>query len=160
MKGKDKGFSLVELIVVIAIMAVATTIGGYALSTISLANTKNCATEIKSKLDLTRMEATRSVAEASREVLIYADESGVYLKVGDGDAERIGNSSVTVKCDGDGFTNANLIDRTTSNGGVRFSYDKSSGAFDKMECSKMVVSGAGREYTLTLYAKTGKIKME
>ena len=152
MRGKDKGFTLVELIVVIAIMAVATTVGGYALSTISLANTKNCATEIKSKLDLTRMEATRSVAEAAREVLIYEDESGVYLKVGDGEAERIGNASVSVTCDGQ------ALEETTN--GVRFSYDKSSGAFTKFGCSKMVVSGAGREYTLTLYAKTGKVKME
>lgn len=155
MRGKDKGFTLVELIVVIAIMAVATTVGGYALSTISLANTKNCATEIKSKLDLTRMEATRSVAEAAREVLIYEDESGVYLKVGDGEADRIGNSSVSVTCDGQALEGI-----TSEHGGVRFSYDKSSGAFTKLGCSKMVVSGAGREYTLTLYAKTGKVKME
>lgn len=152
MRGKDKGFSLVELIVVIAIMAVATTVSGYALSTISLANAKNCATEIKSKLEAVRMDATRNVEGDVQVVELYSDDGSVYLKVGTMEPKRIGNSNVKVVCDGK--------ELSTIEEPVEFSFDKSSGAFDEIGCKTIVVSGASREYTLTLYAKTGKVKME
>jgi len=150
MRGKDKGFSLVELIVVIAIMAVAVSVSGYALSTISLANAKNCATEIKSKLDLVRLESTTNLDQAAQVLWLYEKDDSVYLQVGSGTAKEIGNSSVTVKCDGSALTED----------GVKFQYDKGSGAFVTFGCGKIEVSGAGREYTLTLYQKTGKVKME
>lgn len=150
MKGKDKGFSLVELIVVIAIMAVATTVSGYALSTITLANAKNCATEIKSKFDLVRMESTTNLDQEPQILWLYEEDDNVYLKVGTGEAKKVGNSSVTVKCDGTAL----------SSDGVKFQYDKGSGAFSTFGCSKIEVSGASREYTITLYKPTGKVKME
>lgn len=152
MRGKDKGFSLVELVVVIAIMAVATTVGGYALSTISLANAKNCATEIKSKLEKTRMESTTDIEGDAPVVELYSEDGSVYLKVGTMEPEEIGNSRVTVVCDGE--------ELSTKTERVEFSFDKSSGAFDDLGCKTIVVSGGSREYTLTLYEKTGKIKME
>ena len=54
---KNKGFSLVELIVVIAIIGVMTAVGGYSLTAISSANAKECAKEIEAGLISTRTES-------------------------------------------------------------------------------------------------------
>lgn len=160
MKRKDKGFSLIELIVVIALMAVAVTVSGYSLSYISLANAKNCATEIKSKLEAARAETTTRVKESPTVVLISADDEGVYYHIGGTEGytvKKIGNSTINVKCDG---TELKSISDPSQNEGIQFIYDKASGAFKTVGCNKMTVSSGGRTYTLTFYQATGKIKME
>lgn len=158
MKGKNKGFSLVELIVVIAIMAVAMTASGFLLSNISLANAKNCATEIQSAMEKSRMETTKRVEGSAPkvEISIGADDN-VYLELGNGSQEKIGNSSVTVKYS-DGGTLKNLKDKSDKK--LVFSYKKATGGFDEMPTDKMVITAAGREYTLTCYKTTGKVTME
>lgn len=156
MKGKNKGFSLVELIVVIAIMAVAMTASGFLLSNISLANTKNCASEIQSALEKSRMETTKRVEGSALEVEISigADDC-VYLKLGNGGQEKIGNSSVTVK-----YSASGTMTKLEKNEKLVFSYKKATGGFDAMPTDKLVVTGAKREYTITCYKTTGKVTME
>lgn len=157
MKRNDKGFSLIELIVVIALMAVALTVGGMALSNITLANTKRCASELKSTMEMVRMEALKSSKDESLILSIYEDADGnVMVKVGSRDAEKIANSNVRVTYSLNGGEASEL-----SGGGVlQFSFDRGSGAFKTMGANKILVSGAGREYELTCYSKTGKVTLE
>lgn len=155
MREKDKGFSLIELIVVIAIMAVALGVGSYSLSAISLANAKECATEIKSTLEAARMETVRSASNPG--VQIYRGTDGVYMQAGNNAAKKIGSSGVTVKYQegsewkelGQGTANA-----------LKFVFDKSTGGFSTFGTNKIVVSSAGKEYTITCYKLTGKVEME
>lgn len=152
----DKGFSLVELIVVIALMAVALTVGGFALSTISLANAKNCATEIKSNLEMARMESTRTVAENAPKIVISKGSDGnIYLKAGSGSSEKIGNSSVSVQ-----YKTSEGYKELEESEQLIFSFEKSTGAFEQCTSNEFIVSSAGREYKITCYEKTGKVKLE
>ena len=156
MKGKDKGFSLVELIVVIAMMAVAVTVTSLALSNITLANAKKCATELRTALELARVETTGRVAGDAPVIRLYKDDGSIYLKAGDAGAEEIGNGSVKVQYRTEsGGTLADLDDT-----GLQFQYKKSTGGFARMDAKEIVISGAYREYVITLYETTGKVKMD
>lgn len=169
---KNRGFSLIELIVVIAIMAVALTVGGYALSAISLANAKNCATEIKSSLEKTRMQACStdnasivtgagSTGSSKAIMTLKKDSSGKVIIVNyDGSSKEIGGKAVTVRygismeMDEDDYL---YLDTS----GVTFGFNRSTGGFsDSTDVRIIQVSSGGRTYKLTCYALTGKIKME
>lgn len=163
MKGKDKGFSLIELIVVIGMMAVALTVGGLALTNISLANAKGCATEIKTSLEMLRMESTRKISGNAPSLYIYKKNGDIYLKVGSADEEKIGNSNVSIKYRS--YNSEELIELGETTAGttdLKFTYVKSTGGFkaDEFAVDQIVVSSASREYVITLYKHTGKVKMD
>lgn len=155
-KGNDKGFSLVELIVVIAMMAVAVTVTSLSLSNITLANAKKCATEIRTSLELARVETTGRVAGEAPVIWIYKDDGNIYLKAGDAEAEEIGNGSVKVQYRAKSGESLSELD----DAGIKFQYKKSTGGFVDMDAKEIVVTGAYREYVITLYEKTGKVKMD
>ncbi len=159
---KNRGFSLIELIVVIAIMAVALTVGGYALSAISLANAKNCATEIKTSLEKTRMQACSTDKGTTHATLsLYRDSNGkvVIDKSYEGTTKEIGGRAVKVeyRMKGDGTDYIPL--GTTA---ITFGFNRSTGGFtdpDNLVENIRITSG-GKTYILTCYGLTGKIKME
>lgn len=157
MEKNNKGFSLVELIVVIAIMAVALTVGSYSLSTIALANSKRCATEIKSALESARIESCRSNGELELSIF-KGDDGGVMMQVSGKEPKEISNSAVSVSYKLH-KTDDSYISLGTEK--LTFVFDRSSGAIKGSSgCYQILVSGGGREYTITCYKNTGKIKME
>lgn len=161
MERNDKGFSLVELIVVIAMMAVALTVSSLSLSNITLANAKKCAAKLQSNLELIRVESTRRVSGDAPILKLYREDGDIYLKAGESEAEVVGNSSVTVKYRIPGEASfTELIDKDEGGAVLQFSYVKSTGGFATLGAEKILVSGANREYNITLYKNTGKVKMD
>ena len=160
---KNRGFSLIELRVVIAIMAVALTAGGYALSAISLANAKNCATEIKSSLEKTRMQACSTDKGTTHATLsLYRDSNGkvVIAKSYEGTTKEIGGRAVKVEYRMKG-ANAETYQQLGTTA-ITFGFNRSTGGFtdpDNLVENIRITSG-GKTYTLTCYGLTGKIKME
>ena len=57
----NKGFSLVEIIVVIGIIAVVTSVAVYGFGFLSLADCNKCATRINSGLSTARSESMKTV---------------------------------------------------------------------------------------------------
>ena len=159
---KNRGFSLIELIVVVAIMAVALTVGGYALSAISLANAKNCATEIKSSLEKTRTQACSTDKGTDKATLTLKRDSasGKVLIINyDGSSKEIGGKTVSVKYR-TGTGNSDVYQDLGTNV-LTFGFNRSTGGFsDDTSVRQIQISSGGRTYTLTCYALTGKIKME
>lgn len=153
---KNKGFSLIELIVVIAIMAVAMAIGGYALSAVSLANAKSCANEINSALEMTRTHACSSDNQSN--VKFYRESDGTLMmkKNYEGVAKKIGSKVVILEYSVDDGKNYEKVTDTT---GITFTFNRSSGAFTS-EYDSLRISSGGKRYTIICYLLTGKTKME
>lgn len=162
---RNRGFTFIELIVVIAIMGVAMSVSSYALGVISLTNAKNCASEMESALEKTRTQSLSSDSDASlASVSFYVGTDGVYMeKSYEGTAKKIGGRGVAVTYqtkDGQTFT----LDAQR----LTFTFNRSSGAFreisldgtSKGECTAISVTGGGKTYTITCYPKTGKTKMQ
>lgn len=164
---KNRGFSLIELIAVVAIMGVALAVGGYSINAISLSRAKNCAQEINYALERTRTQSYSSdgIAYGTATLQLYKKGNDIYLKKSyEGTEKKIGNGAVTVT-----YTMKNdAAEKTLGEQPMIFSFNKSSGAFkntyvgteDGGICTSIKVSGGGKTYTITCYEKTGRTTIE
>ena len=103
-------------------------------------------------------------AYGTAELQIYRKNNAVYLKKNyEGTEEKIGGGNIIVT-----YTVKNGTETSLSTTPLRFSFDKSSGAFKTTylgtqaagDIATITVSGGGKTYTITCYAKTGRTKME
>lgn len=97
----NKGFSLIEIILVIGIIAVVTSAAFYGFGYLSMADCKKCATRINSGLGNARSQTMKNVEPVH--MFLYRYNGDYYIKydkndtiVKDDDAEKIGNSNVTL----------------------------------------------------------------
>lgn len=157
-----------ELIIVIAIMALLTGTAFFSINMIFGASAKTCANDIKEALAENKVTAMGK-SEAKVEIYRDASDNCVYVKqwVKKGDdweskePERLGNSRVYVAYVPKGGTETEL----TSGSSVQLCYDRSNGSFsDKSEgciiCTEIYVKGGSRFYKLTLTELTGKVTSE
>ncbi len=169
MKKDNRGFSLVELIIVLAIMgalAGATFIG---IGMISGKPAEECASKIFSTIQANR---TTAMGKFSASVSFYVGANGIYVveEVNgvDGTPVKIGEAGVKVqyRVTGDGAESwRNLGDSTAP---LVISYNRSTGAFHDLEamgmddkyCIEIKCSKANRTKTIALYHLTGKVSME
>lgn len=169
--GRNEGFSLVELIVVIAIMAVV--VGGVTLSVSVLANRKvsKCADEIVSTMERARV-LTLGKAQNDVECIIY-DDGGVYkakvIQGGNTVSDRkIGESPIEIKVYFDGGAEVPLSgvsgkSPASAEAGLHVIFDRASGAFvadvnvNGHYCTKIEVTNGTRKIDILTVGKTGKI---
>lgn len=153
---KNRGFSLIELIVVIAIMAVALAVGGYALNAISLANAKNCATEIKTSLEKTRTLACST--DGNETMRLYRDSTGKVVIEKEGTTKEVGGKSVKVEYR---IKDGEYGPIGSKEQALKFGFNRSTGGFsDESTVENLRITSGGKQYILTCYKLTGKIKME
>lgn len=167
-KMAPEGFSLVELIIVIAIMAIMT--GGVALTINMLrsADSKKLANELNS--GLTTLRSENMAKDKQSYMHLYWFDDKYYLEMSDqpepsrdGSGTEIGSGSVSVT-----FKGENDISMTPgSTQALSFSMKKKNGAFveevtndtneTKLKAtSEIVVSSDISEYTLVLVRDTGR----
>lgn len=157
MKKNNNGFSLVELIVVIAIMAVLVasviTYGGM----VGNSKAKKCAKELSTHMSQTKVCA---MSRTNASMTVYKDDTGVYVKSVQGDTEKIdkiGEKGVSIAYrdvrDSDTFTD---IDST----GIKLEFDRASGACKKMDsgkyCYGFKIEYGNMTYIVVLEPLTGK----
>jgi type II secretory pathway pseudopilin PulG len=164
MKKNNKGFSLVELIVIIALMAVLTTSIITYIGMVGDAQAKKCANGLSSGLSQTKVCA---MSRSKASITVYGDDTGVYIKTVQGNAERtekIGKDGVKVEFrtirDSDVFTPVG----TTLDSGVKIEFDRASGACKKMSngeyCYGFKVTAGQTTYIVNIEPLTGKASIQ
>lgn len=170
MRQDQKGFSLIELIVVIAIMGVLTgTVALLSFSTVSRQNVRNCVSEIEAQLD-----QTKTYAMSRKQALIYlwSDSNGVYAQMAvtnNAAGAALENEPLrTVGKSGIKLTykdSAGNIHNTSSADKLMLTFDRSSGAFEKdaatgLYCSEIILESGNHKFILKLVPQTGKYYIE
>jgi prepilin-type N-terminal cleavage/methylation domain-containing protein len=173
----NRGFSLVELVIVIAILAIVAGGVGISISTISNKKVTKCASEIASSIERTRV-LTLGKAQNDVECIISYDssDSSYYAVITQGGSEvqrqKVGESPIDVKVYFDGSSTGVSLGSITGQSpaststGLHIMFNRSSGAFlektnnaggEKNYCSKIVVTGGSKSIEITTVGKTGKI---
>lgn len=164
MKQDNKGFSLVELVIVLAIMAILITIGVRNLGVLDTYRCRECQTAIVSALQNNKVYClsksysnTSDVTSADTYLQIKYENKKVYLvthvKGADTKTEVISKGSNTEV--GYRKTSGSNIVYLADNGHIEIGFNRSSGAY---------LPTSGTDYYTNLYVKTGNkvrdIKLE
>lgn len=170
----NRGFSLVELVIVIAIIAVlsAATISG--LGYIWGTNVRSCANELKTavgKTQITTMGKTETTLHIYKDPAsgdYYKQElvvNGISASTSAEDPQKIGSGLVDIQFRT--FPSGTLIDLTGSNT-LDIQFDRSSGAQKVMTagagagecCDRIIVSFGSRKEDVVLVPATGKVYID
>jgi prepilin-type N-terminal cleavage/methylation domain-containing protein len=173
MKQNNKGMSLVELIVVMAIMAVLASAVGIGIGMISTKQVDQCATQLKSSVQGIRIT---TMGKYQTYLKVYNTANGVCIEEFTQDADGtvtssskiVGDSTVTVIYKLSDGTVFNLGD---SSNPLYIEFDRSSGALKKLPasmgsaqegkyCVEIEVSKGSKVRTLKIAYLTGKVTME
>lgn len=163
MKKNNQGFSLVELIVVIALMAIL--VGGVIsyVGTYGSTKVKNCAKEIESHFSETKVCA---MSKSQAYMIIYANDTGVYVKSVQGsnsETEKIGEKGLKVSYRNERNGTTYTTVGTTEAAGLKIEFDRASGACKKMAddkyCYAIQVTNGTSTYTVNIEPITGKSSM-
>lgn len=175
---KNQGFSIVELVVVIAIMALVTAGVGISVSSLNGSKVKKCADELVSAMESARVMTLGKEQNAVEAILYQEADGGIRVKTLRNNtviAEReLGESPIEIKVYFDNeATSYGLADiagnSPTGNteAGLHIMFNRSSGAFvektnkaggaEKDYCTKVEVTGQGRTIEINMVGKTGKI---
>lgn len=155
-KKDNRGFSLVEMIIIIAIM---TALGGvvvYGLSLVSGKSVTQCARQMQILFEQNR---TVAMGKESTYVVIYKTSSGVMAEEfinGSSSGKpptKIGESTVDVTCNGTSIGN-------TPSTGTKVEFDRSTGALKDNAKLVFVISRGSKVSTLTIERLTGKVRIE
>ena len=159
-KSNNQGFSLVELVIVMAIMAIVVTTVGLSISLVSGRKVKKCADEIVSTIERTRV-LSLGKDQGQVEFILSQDASGDYhVRIYQGSNASdgpildrvVGKDPIEVKVIFSGETEADAVElgdivgnsphaiHAAGEGGLRLIFNRASGAFEK---GTNAVGGAG-----------------
>ncbi len=160
MTKNNRGYSLIELIVVIAILMIVA--GGTILGVGVLSGkpADQCASSLNMAFSSHRVSAKGKAYDASKTYLIVKKESDdcIYTE------ESIDGNKTTLKICSKGVDLSYVqggVTKTLSPGNsIKFTFDRATGAFKVGDdISLITIKKASREYNLTLYNLTGKVKL-
>jgi type II secretory pathway pseudopilin PulG len=160
----------VELIIVVAIIAVVATMLFFSVSMIFSANAKACANAMQSAISDCKV-TTMGKSDAYLEIYLGSDDNiyaTMYVKENGAtdftaqEAQKLGGKRVTVTCipEGAGTSGTEL---TAGGASVKIRFDRASGSFADAEyanCAGFDIQGGSRHYKLSLTRLTGKVSLE
>lgn len=163
----NNGYSLIELIIVIAIMAVLLGTIVYSVTMVFSANSKTCANNIQRAIADCKVT---SMGKADAYMELWRDtDNNVYTQVYvyDGatagfvaqDRQQVGTSQVYVGYVKEGETIADATELTAGGSKVTIKFDRASGSFDAAaysNCAQIIVRGGSRHYAIDMVRVTGK----
>lgn len=173
MKMNNKGMSLVELMVVIAIITILGGVGIMGVNAMTGKPAQKCAQQIVYSLEKHR---TSTMGKVSAKYVLTRDANGdiyaiEYLSNNDtidpttdqASKIKLGDSKMKITFWQVGSSAATLYSLESGNGLV-LEFDRSSGAFKKQDdgsyCTEIIVERGGRTHKITLVPLTGKVYMQ
>ncbi|MCM1089691.1 MAG: type II secretion system GspH family protein [Butyrivibrio sp.] len=175
MRQDNRGMSLVELTIVVAIIAVVSAVGIMSFNAMSGKPAQQCAQKLVYSLEKHRTTSASKVGAyyvlsfdpATKEIVaeefVTNDLSLGYTSIGKS-AIGAANVEITYYVDGD------AAGHSLSAGAITLSFDRTSGAFKQLSssntatngryCTKIVASRGGREFEVTLVPFTGKVYID
>lgn len=169
MKRNNRGYSLVELIVVIAIMAVLTGFVVLSVGMISTKKAKQCRDELESKLEYVR---TVTMSKNATVANIYKNGDNEYVLKMKTTLNGV-DSETEYVLDGEGCTmryskEASAVYSETlpevDDTGIVIEFDRASGAIKtdaSGECIRHIyVTKGNKTYGIKFYPETGKMELE
>lgn len=159
MKKNNRGFTLLELIIVIAILGIAAGLLGASVSTASAAKQKQCATSINSYISMCR---TRCLSRTGDPYIIIRRDGvngtvvGEYYEKGTMlEVETLGDKSVLVsyKKGADSIAGAEALEDAP----LIVSFSRGDGALEPPEQDVWIYIG---KYKIRIYALTGAHRFE
>ncbi len=169
-KKKNAGFSLVELIVVVAIISVLITAVAITFSVVGKANAKSYATTLKQAIASARSDTMGRVQNTYELIITGNDDETVDVRIGEtGSKKKIGEKDIPVELYSDGALVKMVPGRV-----FRMRFSKSDGhvtymhfdggaidAFDSPgELQIQCGSNSGKHYTVHVVKQTGKVYMD
>jgi prepilin-type N-terminal cleavage/methylation domain-containing protein len=164
-KRNNRGFSLIELIVIMAILAV---VSGAAISLVGILNgrqAKQCRDEILSKLDSVRtttMGKRTATATLEKDGNVYVFKVSTTLNSATPEERKssLDSSRVTLYYS----TNSDGSDRQELTSPLTIEFDRASGAMkaqpDGTYIRHIYAVQGSKEYGIRLYPETGKLQSE
>lgn len=166
LRDNNKGMSLVELLIVIAIMSI---LGVGTITTIGIINNarvKSCAKSIHTsigrvKTNTLAKEGEHSSSDGVSEYknkfeLFRNDKNQIIIREtvnGYAEEKMVGVNSVSVRYSKDGGSESSL-----GTDAIACTFDRSSGVVSNYDFDTIVISGGKRKYTIRLLVKTGKMQ--
>lgn len=142
---KNKGFSLIELIVTVAILAISSVLVVSSFSSVQIKNMQKCAAELDALISQSRVGAMSRAGDVYLELRqgtdgIYA----AYCESGGGtdlrEEEKIGKSMLSV-----GWTDSSGITHDLSDGNLYLAFDRSTGALLPLSRSFAMAGESGAD---------------
>lgn len=169
MRDDNRGVSLTEVMVVVAIIAIVGAVGITSFNLLTGRPAQQCSQQLMYSLERHRTSAFGKVQ--SQYVLRVDDTTGAIVAdeyLGNGDAMpsdpvqtvEVGSSQVVVTYTDSRGNTHNLKDQS-----LTLQFNRSTGSFKPSlpgaaHCTSITLKSGGREYTVTLVPLTGKIYMD
>lgn len=157
----NRGLTLIELIVVIAIMAIVMGIGLTGLSLIASGNVRSCANELKTSIGHVRIT---TMGKTNTSLRIYQGTDGYYkqeiVTLGDGtvvneEPVKIGKSTIALTWEDKSGGNG-TIDST----GITITFNRESGKQNSSYYTLITVTGGNYTSNVVMVPATGKVYLE
>ncbi len=155
----DGGFSLIELAIAIAIIAIMAVGGVSAFGYLDMANTSKCAARIDNSLTTLKSKTMANTEEIYMHLYRYDDK--YYVSYSDSptanpateDGDEVGNSDLTLTFQSGSATPVEVTDTQTVDVSIR----QKDGSFKNIaDIAYIHVTNNDLKHTVTLVGKTGK----
>lgn len=159
----NSGYSIIELIIVLAIIAIIMSTVFYSIILIFSANAKSCANNIQRSIGDCKVT---TMGKADAYMVLSRDDNGVYtqmfVKESNGadtieERQKVGTNKVEV-----GYVKSGSSAETPLMPGdsIEIRFDRSSGGFKGVIYDEIYVRGGSKNYAIVLTELTGKSEVE